>query len=169
MLALGRVGLIPVLDVTGGQMRNTISVVALSLLLLLASLSVEAGPASVTKSISVSKPTLIAFMPPSLLSSTEDGDSEAVAHLQFAVEDTVKCVRPKHLKVIFAYADIVALHNGSRSESVPVYKLGQAIGAILVEPRRRAHVVSEEDGPSMLQQLLPMGAFKYWRARGCQQ
>jgi len=150
-------------------MRTIISVTAIFLVLLLAAFVATAAPASVTESVSVVQPTLIAFLPPSLRNPSEDGDSEAIAHLQFAVEDTVKCVRPKQLKVVFVYADIVALRNGSMSESVPVYKLGQAIGAILVDPRRRAHVVAEENGPSTLQQLLPMGALEYWHSLGCRQ
>lgn len=73
------------------------------------------------------------------------------------------------VSVKFLYADRVALRNGSSSEVLEVHRMGQAVGAILVEPTRRSQTVFSVDGPSTLQYLLPQAASKYWGIQACEQ
>jgi hypothetical protein len=111
--------------------------------------------------------SIIAFVPPTLKNSEDEGAIEGVAHLRFAVEDTYKCLQPMQIAVKFLYADQVSLRNGANSQVVQVHLLGQAVGAILVEPGRSAETVFSVNGPSTLQFLLPQAASKYWQVKAC--
>jgi hypothetical protein len=120
-----------------------------------------------SESVSVTSATMIAFLPPALRAPTERGEEEAVAHLRFAVEDATKCLRPKQVHVVLAYADRLVLNSRGTSEVLMVKNYGQAIGVALAEPGRSTKVVAAEHGPSTLLQLLPAAAGQYWRAKGC--
>lgn len=112
---------------------------------------------------------IIAFVPSDFQGADDDGSIEGAAHLRFAVEDTYKCLQPARVSVAFLYADRVSLRNGANSEMLEVTNMGQAVGAILVEPGRMAQVVFSVDGPSTLQYLLPQAASRYWDVEGCKQ
>lgn len=122
-----------------------------------------------TESVEVRDRTIIAFVPPELKKAQDDGSIEAAAHLSYAVEDTYKCLQPMKLSVKFLYADRVALRNGSNSEVLQVHRMGQAVGAILIEPGRKALAIYSVEGPSTLQYLLPQAASKYWLTKACEQ
>ena len=113
--------------------------------------------------------TIIAFVPSELEGARDDGSIEAAAHLSYAVQDTYKCLQPMKLSIKFLYTDRVALRNGKNSEVLQVHQLGQAVGAVLVEPNRKAQTVFSVDGPSTLQYLLPQAASKYWQVKACEQ
>lgn len=122
-----------------------------------------------SESVAVAGSTLIAYMPPELREPKDNGEEEAVSHLRFAVEDTVKCLRPKRIRVVVVYADRLILKNRGAAETISVNTFGQAIGAVLATPGKRAKVVAAEHGPSTLLQLLPAAAGRYWHAEGCGQ
>lgn len=143
---------------------RTCRLVGAPLVAILASASAANLP---TQSIEVRDPSVIAFVPSELDGSQDEGSIEAVAHLRFAVEDTIKCLRPKRLTVHFYYADRISLRNGKANDLLQVHQLGQGVGAILVEPGRRAQVIYSVEGPSTLLYLLPQAAAKYWGGRSC--
>lgn len=133
-------------------------------------LSLGAGAASaaeISRTFEIDSATLIVFAPPFAEKATDEGSMEAVAHLQFAAEDTQRCMRPKKLKVALLYADVIVIRNGAATESLAVHDRGQALGGILVAPGRKAKLVVSQIGPSTLQQLLPEAAAEYFRAAGC--
>lgn len=143
-------------------------------LLLIAALSLAPCAAAVaaglrTQQVDVLTRSIIAFAPSDMKGSQEEGAAEAVAHLRFAVEDTYQCLQPMKLHVSFHYADRIAVRTGKRRELLQVHQLGQAVGAVIVEPGRRPQVIYSTDGPSTLQYLLPQAAAAYWGITACEQ
>ena len=112
---------------------------------------------------------IVAFLPPDVRTAKDDGSANAASHLQFAVDDTIKCLKPKTVRVKLVYADRLELRNGPESQVFVVRKLGQAVGAIVVEPGKKGRAVFSEVGPSTLQLLLPQAASEYWHTPSCAQ
>lgn len=112
---------------------------------------------------------IIAFLPPEVSDAQDDGSIEAAAHISYALKDTYKCLEPMKPSVRLVYADRVTIGNVGFSEVLRVRSMGQAVGAILVEPARKSHAVFSVDGPSTLQYLLPQAASKYWQVKACEQ
>lgn len=138
------------------------------LLALLVSFHVDAFAAEVLqKEITISGPTIIAFVPVDTKGQQDDGSIEGIAHMHYAMQDTCKCLSPKKVAFQFWFADRLVIHSGLGQTTFEVGKFGQGFGAILVEPGRTAKVVFSVDGPSTLQYLLPQAAFEYWQASGC--
>lgn len=143
-------------------------------LLLLAALLLDACAPAIaitpkTQQVDVRARSIIAFAPSELKDSQEEGAIEAVAHLRFAVEDTYKCLQPMKLSVSIYFADRIALRTGKSRDLLQVHQLGQAVGAVIVEPGRKPEVIYSTDGPSTLQYLLPQAAAKYWGIKACEQ
>lgn len=122
-----------------------------------------------TQQVEVRGRMIIAFAPSALNGAEDDGAIEAVAHLRFAVEDTYKCLQPMKPVVHFYYADRIAMRTGKSLGLLQVHKLGQAVGAVIIEPGRRPEVIYSTDGPSTLQVLLPQAAAKYWGIKACEE
>ena len=127
----------------------------------------EAAPRLVQKKTTVSGPTVIAFAPSEVEGQKDDGSVEGVAHTQYAMQDTAKCLRPKKVAFQFWFADRLVVRSGKMTTTFEVGKLGQGFGAILIEPGRPPKVVYSTDGPSTLQFLLPQAAFELWHVKGC--
>jgi hypothetical protein len=121
------------------------------------------------ESVRVTGPTLVAFFPYEFKDSNDEGAIEGAAHLGFAIEDTIKCLQPKKVKVYFLYADVVVLTGTHVQERFAVHRLGQGVGAVLVEPSQKGKVVFSVEGPSTLQFLLPQAAAQYWNAAACRE
>lgn len=141
-------------------------IAAVILLWLLCVSSALAQAAEVRRTLVVSGPTLVAFVPPGLFVSNQEGAGEAAAHLQFAVADTLKCVPTVSPKVIWIDADVIVLRNGKETETLRVDKHEQDIGGVLVAPGRKARIVTSPVGPSALIQFLPEAAQAYWKPAG---
>jgi len=116
----------------------------------------------------ITAPTLIAFAKPGLRDARDEASSEALAHLAFAVEDTKRCALPEHAKVEIIYADIFIVRNGAMTQAFSTSANGHELGAVLVEPGRKARLVIAEVGPSALVQMLPEAAAKYWNLPSCE-
>ena len=120
-----------------------------------------------SRTVAIAHPMIIAFAPPAVKRASDPASTSALAHLEYAVSDTVSCLKPASIAVANIYADRITLKNGSASESIALRGKGQAIGALLVEPGRKAQVVFSEVGPSALQLLLPQAASHYWNVKAC--
>lgn len=129
--------------------------------------SAQAGPRAPVQTVQVTGPVVVGFAPLEVRGQKDEGSIEGVAHANFALQDTAKCLRPKKVKIEFWFADTIVLVDGGRRATFATSKMGQGFGAILVEPGRKAKVVFSEQGPSTLQWLLPTAAFEYWNAPGC--
>lgn len=129
--------------------------------------SARAGPRAPVQIVKVTGPVVIGFAPLEVDGQKDDGSIEGVAHTNFALQDTVKCLRPKKVKVEFWFADTIMLVDKGQRATFATSKMGQGFGAILVQPGRKAKVVFSENGPSTLQWLLPNAAFEFWNAPRC--
>lgn len=138
---------------------------------LVASAQASGGPSTlarpVTVQVSVSGPTIIAFLPPEASQPDVEGAGEAVAHIRFAIADTRRCMGVKAVRFEIVYADRVVVKAAHVQQTFDVGSLGQGIGALLAEPGRPATVVHTEVGPSSLAHRLPQAAFEYWRLVAC--
>ena len=123
--------------------------------------------ASVTRVVSITKPTIVVFLPPNIEHGTDDGSIEAAAHASYAVSDTLKCLKPKTVRVITVFADRVVLKLGKKRLTKVVAELGQGVGAMLTELGREPRVVYATDGPSALVLMLPEAAAEYWQTSAC--
>lgn len=128
-----------------------------------------AAPQLHTEVVRITGPTIVAFVPSEFKDSQEESSIEGSAHLRFAVEDTLKFLKPRQPQVHLLYAEVVSVQNGAASERIAAHRLGQSVGALLVEPGRKSKVVYSVDGPSTLLYLLPQAAYGYWGAKGCEQ
>jgi hypothetical protein len=127
----------------------------------------QAGPHKAVRTVKVTGPVVIGFAPLDVEGQKDDGSIEGVAHTNFALQDTDKCLRPKKVKFEFWFADTIVLLDGGHRTTFTTNKMGQGFGAILVEPGRKAKVVFSENGPSTLQWFVPNAAYEYWNASGC--
>jgi len=128
-------------------------------------LAAQAAP--ISRAVQVTEPSIIAFAPPALRAANQPGEAEAVAHIAYAMEDTVACLNPKKVKVELVFADRLVVRNGEHGGSFLVGKLGQGVGAFLLEPGRKPIVIHTTIGVSSLQILLPSAAAQYWSVSGC--
>jgi hypothetical protein len=137
------------------------------LTLVVATFSVSATAEPVVRTVPVAGPTIIAFVPSEVRDQKDEGSIEGVAHVQFAMQDTAKCLGTKQVKFEFEFADTIVLKSGNQSTTIQVGSLGQGFGAVLAEPGRQAKVVFTEIGPSTLLYLLPRAAAEYWHVEAC--
>ena len=126
-----------------------------------------ATPRLVEKKTTASGPTIIAFAPSEVEGQKDDGSIEGVAHTQYAMQDTAKCLSPKKVAFQFWFADRLVVRSGNKTTTFEVGKLGQGFGAILIESGRPPKVVYSTVSPSTLQFLLPQAAFELWHVKGC--
>lgn len=115
----------------------------------------------------VSGPTIIAFAPSEVQGQNDDGAIEGVAHTNFAMQDTAKCLGAKKVELQFLFVDRLVVVTVKKRTTFQVGRMGQGFGAVLVQPGRPARVVYSEDGPSTLQYLLPNAAAEYWKVPAC--
>ncbi len=127
----------------------------------------SASATEVARSVKIDGPTIIAFAPPSVETATDEGSAEAIAHLQFALDDISRCASSRKIKVVILYADAIEMHDSAGARSLAVNRFGQGIGGVLVAPGRQPRVVASKEGPSMLQQLLPEAVAAYWGVEAC--
>ena len=143
------------------------ALLSLSLALTCGAETVVAAPSIVVRTVNISGPTIVAFVPSATQRQKDDGAIEGVAHTQFALQDTEKCLGNKKVSFRFLFADRLVVRNGVEKTTIQVGALGQGFGAVLIEPRRSAKIVFSVDGPSTLQSLIPRAAFEYWNIQAC--
>lgn len=132
-----------------------------------AAASAEAG--DVVKTIRVTGPTVIAFLPPAAKDRSDSGSgaAEAVAHVGFALEDTQKCLGTRLVKYRLIYADRLVITSDRRRYAFALKKMGQGVGAILLAPAKGPRQIHTTIGPSSLMHMLPTAAAEYYGAAPC--
>jgi hypothetical protein len=129
----------------------------------------EGAPPVVSKTVAVIGPTIIAVLPPQVQHQRDPGDTEAAAHVQFALEDSTTCLGTRRMTTELVFADQVVIRDQASTHTIPIKDLGQGVGAVLVEPGRKATVVHTKVGPSALRHLLLGAAADYWGEQACSQ
>ena len=114
--------------------------------------------------IEIRGPTLVGFFPP--LSdeqfASERGASEGLAHLEFALSDTIKCLESAELVARIELTETLRflLDGEVVTVSIPD-ESGKRVGAYLLQPGQVPLPVYATAGPSSLQVLLPNAAAKF--------
>lgn len=133
-----------------------------------ASSASPAGPAPVAAAaLRISGPTLIAVRPPAASMAGQEGADEALAHLEFALADTRRCLGAKRVRFENVEGERVTISDRRGTQTVDFGIVDDGIGAVLAEPGRPLVVVRPTVGSSSLAHLLPQAAYAYWRVRAC--
>ena len=119
------------------------------------------------RKIRVTRPTIIAFLPPAVQDQRDRGATEAVAHVGFALEDTQKCLAKRPLDYRLIYADRLQVTLDGRRHAFELNKMGQGVGAILLAPGKAPRQIHTTIGPSTLMYMLPTAAAEYFGAPPC--
>ena len=142
-------------------MRFYRSSVALPLLLALAlaNSALAAGPsvqAPVTVYVAGTRPTVVAFLPPSFKAA-----AQAQELVRSAVQDTKLCLGKSYASYKVVFAERIVVRSPGRTET---FELGRAqlVGALLLRPSANARIVFAGGGPEALVQLLPSAASEYF-------
>ena len=153
-----------------GRALRTNAIFGACLLLLGSAAAPPTDPEQTTTEVLVTKPTIVGFFPPVSAEEieTNPGTREGVAHLEFALSDVAKCLKPRDVSVRLELTRVLIFKLGDRQlrfELSPDWQ--RAVGAYLVEPNREPRVVYASAGPSSLQFLLPNAAAEYFNEPGC--
>ena len=120
----------------------------------------------------ISGATLVGFFPPVTqqeLDSPQTGTSEGLAHLQFAISDTIACLGDLDLSVRIDTTKTVVLDIDGEVRRYPIpVEPGKSVGAYLAAAGREPLVVYATAGPSSLQILLPNAAAQYFDVPECE-
>jgi hypothetical protein len=129
------------------------------------------GPRQDGVTVDVKGPFIIGFFPPfteAERAADDEGISEGLAHLGFALQDIEKCYRNKSASYRIEITRSITLRDGrqTRRISIPA-DWEHAVGLILVAPGKPARTVFAQDGPSSLTVTGPQAAAEYFGAGGC--
>jgi hypothetical protein len=123
-------------------------------------------------SVNVVRPMIVGFFPPSTDAElkSDDGVIEGVAHLRYALEDTMTCLKDSGKPVdaeILLTSDLV-IADGARREHIKLStEWPKSVGVYLLAPGGQAQVVYADPSPSALNQPLTDAAAKYFGAPKC--
>jgi hypothetical protein len=123
--------------------------------------------------ISVKGPVVVAFFPPVTQKQidSEEGVSEGISHLRYALSDTVKCLKlagvPVKARLVFSHSILVTQDGKSQRFELPSGGQG-SVGAYLFLPGKPPRRVIGESGPSSLAFFLPEAAAEFFGAAACQ-
>jgi hypothetical protein len=140
--------------------KHLVSAMFLSLL------AANCGAAETVTHITVTGPTIVAFLPLGTDKNDDHGSQEAIAHVQFALEDTRKCLGKYRASFKLVFADVVTLKTGSSTSTIRLTDKSQGVGAILLSLDKPPRYVAAH-GPSVLMHLLPPATGEYFGVKGC--
>ena len=144
----------------------------LGLLALPASSSAQAIPVSRNPVIHVTQPMIVGFFPPSTDAElqSDDGRSEGINHLRFAIEDAVKCILDsgKRVEATIVMASALVIEQDSSRRRIRLSRRWpESVGAYLLAPGKRPRGVVASSYPSLLGATLLPQAAGYFMAEKC--
>lgn len=130
------------------------------------------GPEAET--VVVEGPMVIGFFPPVTeqeLNDPNSGAREGVAHTNWAVSDTTKCLKQSGItavgKLLLTKTLIIKSSGSAQRIELPT-TWPEAAGVYLLSPEKPPKAVYAQAGPSSLQVLAPMAAREYFQAQACE-
>lgn len=134
--------------------------------------SLTCAEAGAQLSVTIEGPTVIGFFPPVTqadLGNDNGGLSEAIAHLNFALQNIATCLGREKAAVSFEYTDSITLSNGDVTYHYDfTSEPGQAVGILLALPGKEPALVFATAGPSSLSVLGPQEVWIYFSEPSCQ-
>lgn len=121
--------------------------------------------------ISIDRPTVIGFFPPTTQEELDDdtgGLNEALAHIGFALDDISKCMEPREVTTRFELTESLTIQDGKAAHRFrfPQNQV-EDFGIIIVAPGRTPIVVNTGADPSSLVPLAQAAARKYFSEPKC--
>lgn len=124
-------------------------------------------------SVKVDGPVIVGYFPRVSEKEMEDptsGASEGLAHVSFALEDTLKCLKAAGIvaraKLEMATALVVTDGQNTKKITLPT-TWPAASGVYLFSPGKAPRSVPAQSGPSSLMVLAPEAAAAYFQAPTC--
>ena len=141
-------------------------------ILLTALQSVSASGAEPSRLIlNIDGPTVIGVFPPVSQAEIDHDDGglrEGMAHVQFAIEDLVKCLTPRKVRSQFANTRSIEIRDGRDTRTISFSRKWEgAVGIVLVAPGRAPITVLATGGPSSLIETAPQAAWRYFSEPAC--
>ena len=102
-------------------------------------------PADTTALVVVDRPTVIGFFPPARDSAeaAEEGYTEGVAHVDFALQDAEACLGRDSARVALVVDTAVRIQRGARRDTLRFPRVDSlAFGAYLIAPARPPRLVN---------------------------
>jgi len=125
------------------------------------------------KVIVVDGPLVVGYFPPVTQEEMDDSDNGAVegmAHVNFSVEDTLKCLEDSGIKAKgqIIMGKVLEFREGNATNHITLPTLWpEAAGVYLFLPGKQPRKVSSQAGPSSLIVLVPEAAAEYFGAKKC--
>jgi hypothetical protein len=127
--------------------------------------------ADTTALVVADRPTVIGFFPPPVDSAeaAEDGYSEGVAHVQFALEDAAACLGGRDsARVALVVDTAVRVRRGGRTDTLRFSRLDSlSYGAYLLAPGQAPRLVRSAVGPSALIPIVAQAIPAYFHRGAC--
>lgn len=124
-----------------------------------------------TALVVIDRPTVVGFFPPAADSAgaEEEGYSEGVAHVGFALEDAEKCLGRDSARVALVVDTAVRIRDGGRTDTLRFSRVDSlSFGAYLIAPGRPPRLV-HAPWPSALMQAVPEAIPEYFDRPACTQ
>jgi hypothetical protein len=124
-------------------------------------------------SVTVDGPVIVGYFPrvsEEDMNNHSSGASEGFAHVGFAVEDTLKCLKAAGVKARaqLEMSSVLAVKHGGKIEKIKLPTAWpEAAGVYFFNPGKPPHRVAAQSGPSSLIMLAPEAAAAYFRAPAC--
>ena len=121
-----------------------------------------------TRLILVDRPTVIGFFPPAdSAGAEEEGYSEGLAHVGFALQDAQACLGRDSSQTVMIVDTAVRLMRQNRVDTIRFPTADSlSYGAYLVAPNAQPLLVSA-DGPSILVHVVPQRIPAYFNVKPC--
>lgn len=120
-----------------------------------------------TEVVDGTRAAVVAFAPTDTLGAKDEGSIEGVAHTQFALQDTQRCLGTREIDYRFIFTDRLKVSGGSAQADYRGHQLGQGFGAVLVRSGHPPQLVVSREGPGTLLELLPEAAAQLWQEPAC--
>ena len=123
----------------------------------------------------VNGPVVVGYFPPVTdeeMNNPDSGAGEGIAHVRFALDDTLKCLKTSGVE---ARVQLEIVKSLKVTEGTSVKRIAlpttwpEAAGAYLFLPGKPARAVPSQAGPSSLTTLVPEAAAEYFGAKACRE
>jgi len=124
-----------------------------------------------TELVVVTEPTAIGFFPPPRDSADaqDDGYSEGVSHIRFAIEDAGSCLGRDSSQLVLLVDTAVRIRRGARIDTLRFSRVDTlSYGVYFVMPGREPYLVPHGAGPSTLIPAVNEEIPKYFGGPKCQ-
>ncbi len=131
-------------------------------------------PSAAEPVVPLTGPRLVGFFPAVTQREIDkdQGLSEGLNHLKWAMDDTLKCLRQSGIKaeaqIIFGRSFVV-MRDGKRKRITPPGSQPEEIGVYLLSPGKEPVAITAAVGPSALIMMVPDAAAGFFGAPACKE